>query len=263
MSQVAQSALLAFGLLLLLIGAQYVGRVIGEQHLRRVGRDGKLSSGAVEGAVFALLGLLLAFTFTGAASRFEHRRDLVVEHVNAMGTAWMRLDILPVDDQPQIRDLMRGYVDGVIRLVEEARDEGTALEIAAELQGLQNELWALAISAANRDGRPHVASLLLPPLNETFDLTTARLASARMHVHPGVVWFLIVLAMLAALLAGYGQAGVKHPNRLHTIVFAALISATLYFILDFEFPRLGFITLDSTDVFMRELRESLEPGKSG
>jgi hypothetical protein len=257
MSQVAQSVVLALGLSLVLVGAQYAGRAIGEQRLRRFGQGGKSSVGALEGAVFALLGLLLAFTFTGAASRFDHRRDLTVQHVNAIGTAWMRLDLLPAEERSEIRDRMRRYVDGLIALVDEAKNEDTALRMAADLQGQQDEIWTLAVSAANRDGRPQIASLLLPPLNETFDLTTTRLAAARLHVHAGVVWLLIVLAVLSALVAGYGQAGSKHPNRLHMLVFAALISATLYFIMDFEYPRLGVIRMDSADIFMNELRNSL------
>lgn len=257
MSQIAQSGLLALGLLLVLVGAQYAGRAVGKRYILRFGRGGKLSVGAVEGAVFALLGLLLAFTFTGAASRFDHRRDLSVEQVNAIGTAWMRTDLVSAEERSELRDLLRRYADGLIAVVDEARDEETALLMAADLQGLQDQIWSLAVSAANRDGRPQVASLLLPPLNEIFDLSTTRLASARTHVHPAVIWLLVALAILSALLAGYGQAGTEHPNRLHMIVFATLISATLYFIMDFEYPRLGVIRMDSADVFMFELRDNL------
>ncbi|MBK1722635.1 DUF4239 domain-containing protein [Thiocystis violacea] len=259
MSEIAQSALLALGLFSALMAAQYMGRAVGRRRIERLGEGGKSSAGAVEGAVFALLGLLLAFTFTGADSRFEQRRNLVVQQVNALGTAWMRLDLLPTEDQPAIRDLMRRYVDGLQRVVDEAQDKKTAMEMVAGLQQLQNDIWAKAVASAHRDGRPQVASLLLPPLNDSFDFTTTRAAMARMHVHPSIVWFLVALAILAALLAGQAQANnSEQSDLLHMLIFAGLIAATLYFIMDFEFPRLGFITMDSADVFMRELRASLD-----
>jgi hypothetical protein len=68
----------------------------------------------VEGAVFALFGLLIAFTFTSAASGYETRRDLIVRQTNAIGTAWLRLDLLPTEVQPALRKDFRLYVDGLI-----------------------------------------------------------------------------------------------------------------------------------------------------
>ena len=67
--------------------------------------------GAVDGAVFALLGLMIAFTFSGAASRLEVRRQLIVQEANAIGTAYLRLDLLPPGAQPGLREDFRQYVD--------------------------------------------------------------------------------------------------------------------------------------------------------
>ena len=79
---------------------------------RRIGFHRKFEGlGAVEGAVFGLMGLLIAFTFGSAAVRFETRRNLVVEEVNDIGTAYLRLDLLPPAAQPKLRDAFRRYVD--------------------------------------------------------------------------------------------------------------------------------------------------------
>jgi len=67
----------------------------------------RAGAGAVEGSVFGLLGLLIAFTFSGAAFRFDARRQLAVEETNAIGTAYLRLDLLPADKQPALRDSFR------------------------------------------------------------------------------------------------------------------------------------------------------------
>ena len=260
MNPLILSALLAVCLFFALILAQWLGRVIGKRRLTSHGDAAQDGAGVVEGAAFALLGLLLAFTFSGADTRFQHRRDLVIEQVNALGTAWMRLDLLPAADQPEIRTLFRRYVDALRQVAANASagDLGAATATTTDLQSLQNQLWRLCVAAANRDARPQVATLLLPPLNDTFDLSTTRLAAPRIHVQPPVIVFLLGVSLLAGLLAGHGQASTKRPDLLHMLTFAALISATLYFIMDLEYPRLGFINLDLADVFMTEFRASLD-----
>jgi len=67
---------------------------------------------AAEAAVFGLLGLLIAFTFSGAASRFEDRRHLITTEANAIGTAYLRIDLLPADTQPEIKDLLSSHIGG-------------------------------------------------------------------------------------------------------------------------------------------------------
>src|SRR3954470_7110389 len=88
-----------------------VGRRIGVRR-RVLDPEGAVAGlGAIESAVFGLMGLLLAFPFSGAASRFDVRRQLIVEETNAIGTAYLRLDLLPTSYQPRLRDDFRSYVD--------------------------------------------------------------------------------------------------------------------------------------------------------
>src|SRR6476469_4199228 len=88
-----------------------MGRRLGLGHLAREPKKLAEGAGAAEAAVFGLLGLLIAFTFSGAASRFEDRRHLVTEEANAIGTAYLRVDLLPADAQPELRRLFRRYTD--------------------------------------------------------------------------------------------------------------------------------------------------------
>src|SRR5688572_11733001 len=94
-----------------MVAASEAGWRIGRARL--AGRADELAkgSGSAEAAVFGLFGLLVAFTFSGAASRFEDRRDLLTAEANAIGTAYLRLDLLPGDAQPPLRDLFRKYLD--------------------------------------------------------------------------------------------------------------------------------------------------------
>ena len=84
--------LLCGGLFLGLLLMMEAGRRLGVRRLAADPEGARAGIGAVEGAVFALLGLLIAFTFSGAASRFDDRRHLVAEEANAIGTAWLRID---------------------------------------------------------------------------------------------------------------------------------------------------------------------------
>src|SRR5947209_3690284 len=86
---------------------------IGRRAGVRRGNDPAIAGAAavVDAAIFGLLGLLLAFTVSGAASRFDARRQLVVEESNDIGTAYLRLDLLPAAAQPELRNAFRDYVD--------------------------------------------------------------------------------------------------------------------------------------------------------
>ena len=90
---------------------QELGRRIGARQLERDPSGARAGVGILEGAVFGLLALLLAFTFSAAATRFDGRRQLISDEVNAIGTAWLRVDLLPAEPQPAIRDGFRRYLD--------------------------------------------------------------------------------------------------------------------------------------------------------
>jgi hypothetical protein len=88
-----------------------IGRRIGIQRRRKYPGTAEEGVGAVDGAVFTLLGLIIAFTFSGASSRFDTRRLLIVEETNDIGTAYLRLDLLPANAHPALRERFRRYLD--------------------------------------------------------------------------------------------------------------------------------------------------------
>jgi hypothetical protein len=235
-----------------------IGRRLGLRQFAKDPGGARAGVSAVEGAVFGLFGLLIAFTFTGAASRFEARRDLMVAHTNAIGTAWLRLELLPPDVQKELRQDFRIYVDEIIKFNQSVADSQVVEKTLAELGKLQDKIWKSAETAVSKDIRPQIATLVLPPINEMFDLMASRVAAARFHVHMVVIWFLIVLSMLASLLVGYAMASAQRRNWLHMILFAVLISLSLYIIFDFEYPRYGIIRLNQADTIYLELRQSMQ-----
>ena len=147
MTQNLVSIVFAIGLLVGMVLLLELGRRLGR---RRRGRDeegARAGLGAVEGAVFALMGLLVAFTFSSAATRFDSRRQLIVEEANAIGTAWLRLDLLPASAQLELRDLFRRYLDARLAAYAKIPDMEAVRKELVHANTLQSEIWKRATAA--------------------------------------------------------------------------------------------------------------------
>ena len=236
-----------------------VGRHIGLAKLAHDPEGLAKGTGAAEAAVFTLLGLLLAFTFSGAASRFEDRRHLINEEANAIGTAYLRIDLLPDEARPELRGLLRRYLDVRATTYRNSADRAATEAKLAEGAALQEQIWAKAVAASLRPEAPtQAAMLLLPALNEMIDITATRMTATRNHP-PIVVFLLLVgLNLISALLVGYGTSLNKGRNWLHTLMFAVILSLTTYVIVDLEFPRLGLIRVDAADQAFEDLQQTLK-----
>ncbi len=255
-SMATLSGVAAFLLLMLL--ASEIGRRLGVAQISRDPDGLAKGIGAAEAAVFGLLGLLLAFSFSGAASRFEDRRHLITIEANAIGTAYLRLDLLAPDAQPAMKDLFRRYVDTRLESYRHATDPEATSANLAEDAALQAQIWRRAVAETTRPGMPSMpAMLLLPALNEMIDITTTRFVATRNHPPPIVFVMLAALAIVGALLVGYGISANRRRAWLHTLVFAAILSLTTYVIVDLEFPRLGLIRVDSADQALVDLRGTM------
>jgi hypothetical protein len=217
--------------------------------------------GAVEGSMFALLGLLIAFTFSGAASRFDARRQLIISEANAIGTAYLRLDLLPADAQTKLRGSFRKYLDVHFEITDPAATEASVKAAIDRALALQREIWREAVAATSEPGAQYTAMLLLPALNEAFDVAASRLIMANVHQPQIILDMVAVLALVCSLLSGYDMADGKPRSWIHSLCFAGILAATVYVILDLEQPRLGVIRLDVADQALVELRHSMNAGK--
>jgi hypothetical protein len=252
------AALLALGLFLGMLACLDVGWRIGRARLLRHPESPGQGTAPVEAAVFGLLGLLLAFSFSGAAGRFEARRHLIAEESNAIGTAYARIDLLPQASRPPLQQLMRQYVDARIASYGDAADAAGTQSRLAAARALHARVWAAATDACASTGAPAYAGmLLLPALNEMGDMANTRVAATRNHPPQVIHVLLAALSLVSALLAGYGMAATRSRNGFHMLVIATTVSLTFYVILDLEYPRLGLIRVDSADVALLELRKGL------
>jgi len=233
------------------------GRLIGKRALAVDGEAARAGVTAVEGSVYALTGLLIAFTFSGAAQRFDQRRALVVQETNDIGTAWLRVATLPPDTQEPVRALFREYLDSRIATYRAIPDMEALKAELARTSDLQGQLWAKSVAACRMVESTAPCVLLLPALNAMFDTTTTRTAAIMMHppwVIYGMLWLFV---LVSALLAGHAMAGMRHRGLLHTVVYAAIMGAILYVIGDIEVPRMGLIRVDAFDALLVKLREGM------
>jgi hypothetical protein len=249
---------IVFVLFLATLGFLEIGRRLG---MRAKRKEGEAAGGisAIDGAVFGLMGLLIAFTFSGAADRFETRRHLIVEETNAIGTAYRRVDLLPASVQPKLRQDFRDYTDARLGFYSNlAGNPPVAREDLVRSQTLQNVIWKESVAAAVQLNSPATTQLVLSSLNEMIDLTTSR--AVALETHPPLMIYIVltILILVSSLLAGHEMAAAGKASRVHLLVFASILAMTLYLILDLEFPRYGFIRVDATDHFMREMRNDMK-----
>lgn len=213
--------------------------------------------GAIEAAIFALLGLLLGFSFSGATTRLEARRQMIVGEANAIGTAYLRLDELPASDQPEMRKLFREYVSARLGAYANIPDMKAFHEGVAHAGQLQEKIWAGAVAASRNDPTQNSARLLLPALNEMIDFSTSRTIAIDTHLPVLVFSLLVSVALGSGVVAGYAMAKRRKRSWLHMVLYAACIAITVYTVIDLDYPRSGLIRLSSADQALEQLRDSV------
>jgi hypothetical protein len=248
--------LLAF--LVVLVLSMELGRWLRMRQLRGKPNAEGASFGAVDGAVFGLMGLILGFSFAGAASRFDGRRALIVQEVNSIGTAWLRLDVLPEAARAPLQARFRTYVDARIAAYRALGDAGTAQAAFTRARGMQGEIWSEAMAAAVAMPTPSGTMFLMPAINTMFDDGSTRDAALMAHLPVPIFALLIFLVLCCGVLAGYGLTTGGPRSWIHIIGFSVVITIMLYVITDYEYPRMGRITVAAYDRLMVDLRQQMQ-----
>lgn len=231
-----------FLLLALVIGACTVVGLVAGSWLRRRGTGGAESVGIVQGALFGLLGLFLAFGLTMAVGRYENRRDVIVVEANTVGTTYLRAQLLEEPERSSSMELLRSYTDGAIDLA--ASVPGSArYDAAIEIIGdVQQRLWALADDAVRRDPAGSAPRLYVETLNEMIDTHTERVASLGNRVPTTVIVLqlggsAISVLVLALYLAALGRGATT------SLITAVVVTLILLVSIDLDRPQRGFITV--------------------
>jgi hypothetical protein len=246
---------LLIGMLLLL----EIGRRVGVRRRPKESEGERGGLGTVEGAVFALFGLMVAFTFSGAASRFNEKRMLTTEEVNCIETAYLRLHLLSPQAQRALQELFRRYVDSRLETYRRLPNMAAAEIEMAESKKIQEEIWNEAVVATRLpDSHPSSGLLLLPALNNMFDIATTRTMALQIHPPKIIYALLFSLGLICSLLAGFRMSSGQHRSWLHILGFTVLTVIIVYVMLDVEYPRAGLIRLESADQLLLKLRDSMK-----
>ena len=238
---------------ILILGALALATEFGYRSGRRSVKSREAPSaglvGAIQGAMLGLLGLLLGFSFAGAAGRFMERQDLIIHEANAIGTAYLRADLLEEPSRTQLRDALAVYVRDRIEVSRRVH-RGLTAEDVATIDRHHQSIWAAARAGA--EAKPAALIAVLNPVNEVIDLHSLRIAAGRKHLPALVMGLLSVCSLLAMGVIGYGCGLAGRRCRPMTISLAILVGAALWTTIDLDHPRIGLIRL--SDAPLEELR---------
>jgi hypothetical protein len=245
--------LVALGLFGGLVATLEGGFHFGKQARRRhTDHPDQLST--IQAAMLGLLALLLGFSFALAAGRFNDRVQLIVAEANAIGTAWLRCDMLPDGARAELRQVLSDYTDQRV-IFYDADDAAGQLAAADKSEALQVKMWAVVAREAK--AQPALAMVLLPPFNDVMDLQAARLAAATRHMPAMLLLLLLSCSLVAVASVGYGCGLVGKRNVVLTTSLAFIISGALWATIDMDHPRKGLIRVGQQP--MIDLQKSLQP----
>lgn len=234
----------------------HLGRLWGR---RQDGTGDSNDAGTTTGTIFALLGLLVAFLFSGAYSRFEGRRDIIVQEANAIGTVYLRVDLLPQVLQPAFRAQMREYTllrGDFFNQLQHGRKEVN--ENLAQTTRLQTEIWHQAVVGSSGPEYNSARMLLIPALNEMFDIASTRTDAVKTHPPPLIFYTLMGIALLCAWMGGYAARKSPRSMIIHSAVFAFAIAMMVYLIADIEFPSQGWVNLSQVNQTIVDMAASMK-----
>lgn len=208
------------------------------------------SLGVVQGALLGLVGLLLAFGLTMAVTRYEVRRDVLVEEANAIGTTYLRAQLLAEPERTASLDLLRDYTDAAIEMNESPPDSVEFDAAVKIMDDLHNDLWRAAGDAIAKAPQDSAPRLYIETLNDTIDRHADRVASLRNRV-PSAVWILQILGSAIALGVLSLYLSLLGRGLLTPLLAGIFVVLILFNSFDLDRPRRGFIHVPSaalTDV---------------
>jgi hypothetical protein len=204
----------------------------------------------IQAALLGVLALLLGFTFSLSLQRFDSRSEAVVDEANAIGTAYLRAQLLPESLRGDVRKTLRAYLNLRVESSAVALDHPSAREaLLAKSNRLQNVLWDYARQAAAEDPNPVTSGLFIQALNDMIDAFGRRDAALDRHVPEVVLLLLYGTFLMTGTIVGYASGMAGHRASFVTYVMVALIVLLVFIIIDLDRPRRGLIEVSHKSVF--------------
>jgi len=252
------AGLLSLVILAIVLAGIEVGSLLGRRVKgAAVDDDSKTHINSTQASTLGILGLLLAFTFSLALQRFDTRSDAMVDEANAIGTAYLRAQMLPQPYRDEARALLRDYVDvriktdGISAVVGDEREA-----LTAQAGALQNAIWDAARRAAEANPSPVPAGMFVQATNELIDSFGRRGAAIDRHVPEVVLFLLLGTFLITSVIVGYSAGVVRRRPPLVSFAMVGLIVVLVFVILDLDRPRRGLITVSEKN--FRDLQASMK-----
>ncbi len=255
------------GSAMLVVASIEAGFLIGNWRAKRTKKSDLPNTGGSVAATLGLLAFMLAFTFGSTTNRWDERKGLVLDEANAIGTAYLRTELLPEPQQTEIKHLLESYLDLRIGLANENKDkqlstvkklgefERTIESALSRSNRLQSSIWNEAMAAYRVQPTPGTG-LFITAINEVFDIQQVRVTKAFDQRMPMVFWVtLYSLAILSMALSGY-DAGLARGGRTQAPwVVAFAFSSVLLLIFALDRPQTSAVN----QAPLVELRHSMTP----
>jgi hypothetical protein len=216
----------------------------------------KALTGSIQASVLGLLALMLGFTFSMSMQRYDSRSMALIEEANAIGTAALRVRLLPQEFQDEALALLNDYVEkrvamGKIVLTDRARRS----KYAQQVSDLQGQLWAMAVRATNADPRAVTTGAFVQSLNALIDAQGKRNALQEMHVPETVLLLLFIVFIASGGMMGY-SGGLSGKRIIAPVVLVSLLVTLIVFIIiDLDRPKRGLIQVNQAPLL--ELQQSM------
>lgn len=244
-------------LLLIFWFSVILGRYFGREQIKHHVTHKLEVISVAEGAVFGLLGLLIAFTFSGAYDRYETRKSHILEEANIFDTAYEMIDLVPLKYQAGLRQNVREYLDLHIASYQHIPYVTKVLADLDKAIVVQHQIWKTVVDANEENPNNGLTQLVIPAMSKMFE--TFHSGINMTLIHPPLIIFLLLigLASIGAFLIGYNSIENEQKYPVHLLCYVALTAFIIYLIFNLEYPRVGFIRLNSFDQMLIDVREDM------
>lgn len=204
--------------------------------------------------MLGLLSFLLAFTFSLSANRFDSRKTSLLDQVNAIGTAYLRAELLPEPVQGEIKSLLFDYVNILSQVAE---DQYNIEELNVQSENIQAQIWEKITKLPNEDIAPTLIPFVADAMNSVFDQHTHRYTIGVKYQIPDPIWgfFYIVIGLSIVAVGYYSTELSMKVSPLLAIILALTFSAVIYMIADLDNRDEGFLKVNQEP--MVQLRQQL------
>lgn len=237
---------------LVLLAAALIGFQIGRLTNQRVSDKDQI--GSVQASVLGLLALLLGFTFGVAFSRYDSRRLLAVDEANALGTTFLRAQMMPQPYKTNLSNLLRRYIDVRLQMLRVGHNPSKLTRVRHDTLKMQQAIWRQAQGAA-RAKPDDITGTFVTSLNQSIDLYSSRAAEFYARVPATILWILSLISVASLAIVGYGFGLSGQRSWMIIGLVAVLVSGVIVMIVDLDQPQSGRTRVSQQT--MIDLRDSL------